>query len=184
MWRRRSPRSIWQRRWPGPRWTPPQTRRLFSEQPPASSSHNPKSQVQKSWDCPFSHPRGWVLYCQQTGDVTNSRTLFKHATQFVQQHEWMEHIIPTQQVTTQLWETSAKGISQQLWLWRMFCRRTLCGDLKWLEAIASQLVTRADQPHRIRGVQMGPSVYKRFLWKISPCNWGKKGRVVQRNPSL
>ena len=170
MWRRRSPRSIWRRRWPGPRWTPLQTRRLFSEQPPASSSQNPQTQVQTSWDCPFSHTRGWVLYFQQTGDVTNSRTLFKHATQFVQ-HEWMEYIIPMQQVTTQLWETSAKGTSQYLCLWRMFCHRTLCGDLKWRAAIASQLVTRADQqPHRVRAVQMGPSVYKRFLWKISACN--------------
>ena len=113
-----------------------------------------------------------------------------------------------QQVTTQLWETSAKGTSQYLCLWRMFCHRTLCGDLKWRAAIASQLVTRADQPHRVRAVQMGPSVYKSFfmkdqslqlevkraawfkgthpskrvVWKSSIHNSGC--RVVQRNPSL
>ena len=77
--------------------------------------------------------------------ISNSRTLFKHAKQFVQQHEWLGDIIPLSPVTTQLWETSAKGTSQQLCLWRMFCGGTLCGDIKWRAAIASQLVTREDQ---------------------------------------
>ena len=53
-------------------------------------------------------------------------------------------------VTTQLWETSAKGTSQKLCLWRTFSCGTLCGDIKWRVAIASQFVTREDQPHRIR----------------------------------
>ena len=121
-WRRRSPRSIWRRRWPGPRWTPLQTRRLFSEQPPASLSHNPQGQGQTSWECPISHTRLFLISLLQTVGVTNSRTLFKHATQFVQQHEWLGYIIPMpqSQITTQLWETSAKGTSQQLCLWRMF----------------------------------------------------------------
>ena len=112
-WRRRSPRSIWRRRWPGPRWTPLQTRRLFSEQPPASLSHNQQGQGQTNWVCPFSDARGCVLYFQQTGCVTKSRTLFKYATQLVQQHQWLGDKIPMPQVTTQLWETSAKGTSQQ-----------------------------------------------------------------------
>ena len=61
-------------------------------------------------------------------------------------------------VTTQLWETSAKGTSQKLCLWRTFSCGTLCGDIKWRVAIASQLVTREDQLQRVRAVQnKGPS---------------------------
>ena len=96
---RRSPRSIWRRRWPGPRWTPLQTCRLFSEQPPPSPSHNPQGQGQTSWGCPFSEARGCLSSLWRTWYVTNSRTVLKHTTQFVQQHEWLGYIILMPQVT-------------------------------------------------------------------------------------
>ena len=103
----------------------------------------------------------------------------KHATQFVRQHEWLRDIIPMSSVTTELRETSAKGTSLQLCLWRKFCCGTLCGDIKWRVAIASQLVTREDQPQRVRAVQnKGPIPLKGFC--ETPALASSGCRAVQK----
>ena len=106
-------------------------------------------------------------------------TELKHATQFVQRHVWLGDIIPMSPVTTQLWETSAKGTSQKLCLWRTFSCGTLCGDTKWRVAIASQLVTREDQLQRVRAVQKkGPIPLKGFC--ETPALASSGCRAVQK----
>ena len=103
----------------------------------------------------------------------------KHATQFVLHNVWLGDIIPLSPVTTQLWETSAKGSSQQLCMWRKFCGGTLGGDIKWRVAIASQLVTREDQLQRVRAVQnKGPIPLKGFC--ETPALASSGCRAVQK----
>ena len=145
-WRRRSSRSIWRRRWPGPRWTPLQTRRLLSEQPPASPSHTQQGQGQMRWDRPVFRARGCLLSLQQSGIVTNSKTLFKHAIRAA------ESVVGRHNSHTAGYDTAMRNFSQgnitaivsvQC---RKFCGGTLCGDIKWRVTIANQLATREDQP--------------------------------------
>ena len=123
-------------------------------------------------NCPFL---GWYFYYFIFYWITE----LKHATQFVQWHVWLGDIIPMSPVTTQLWETSAKGTSQKLCLWRTFSCGTLCGDIKWRVAIASQLVTREDQPQRVRAVQnKGPIPLKGFC--ETPALASSGCRAVQK----